>query len=164
MTADAAAAKTSDLAAAPSVLPAGVRTRILIYLGVLLVLLGFGSPGGGLIGLPISFLLKNKLHCHHGYLGSKLFSRISASATPRSRARRYQDRAVLRSPRALPAGSLVGARPRKSGSHQTPRWRKMDSNHRSRSCERLFWALPIGDGGTKGGATYRFRSAWSGCP
>jgi hypothetical protein len=106
MTADAAAAKTSDLAAAPSVLPAGVRTRILIYLGVLLVLLGFGSPGGGLIGLPISFLLKNKLHCHHGYLGSKLFSRISASATPRSRARRYQDRAVLRSPRALPAGSL----------------------------------------------------------
>jgi hypothetical protein len=37
----------------------------------------------------------------------------------------------------------------------------------SRSCERLFWALPIGDGGTKGGATYRFRPetamlAWSG--
>src|SRR6516165_6691148 len=28
--------------------------------------------------------------------------------------------------------------------------------YRSRSCERLFWALPIGDGGTKGGATYRF--------
>ena len=27
-----------------------------------------------------------------------------------------------------------------------------------RSCERLFWASPIGDGGTKGGATYRFRS------
>ena len=46
----------------------------------------------------------------------------------------------------------------------TPWWRKTDSNHRSRSCERLFWALPIGDGGTKGGATYRFRSAWSGCP
>jgi MFS family permease len=57
-----AAAKTSDLAAAPSTLPASVRLRILIYLGVLLVLLGFGSPGGGLIGLPISFLLKNKLH------------------------------------------------------------------------------------------------------
>jgi len=62
MTSDATAAKTSDPAAAPSVLPAGVRTRILIYLGVLLVLLGFGSPGSGLIGLPISFLLKNKLH------------------------------------------------------------------------------------------------------
>jgi hypothetical protein len=26
------------------------------------VLLGFGSPAGGLIGLRISFLLKNKLH------------------------------------------------------------------------------------------------------
>jgi MFS family permease len=62
MTSDYAAAKTSDLAATPSVLPAGVRKRILIYLGVLLVLLGFGSPAGGLIGLPISFLLKNKLH------------------------------------------------------------------------------------------------------
>jgi hypothetical protein len=62
MTSDEAAAKTSDLAAAPSVLQAGVRTKIVIYLGVLLVLLGFGSPGGGLIGLPISFVLKNKLH------------------------------------------------------------------------------------------------------
>ena len=62
MSSDDAAAKTSDLAAAPSVLPAGVRTKIVIYLGVLLVLLGFGSPGGGLIGLPISFVLKNKLH------------------------------------------------------------------------------------------------------
>jgi hypothetical protein len=51
----------------------------------------------------------------------------------------------------------------------TRRWREPDSNHRSRSCERLFWALPIGDGGAKGGATYRFRSetamlAWSGSP
>jgi hypothetical protein len=61
MSADAAAAKTLDIVAAPSVLPAGVRMRILIYLGALLVLLGFGSPAGGLIGLPISFLLKNKL-------------------------------------------------------------------------------------------------------
>src|SRR4249920_265020 len=56
----------------------------------------------------------------------------------------------------------------KSGSHRTLRRREPDSNHRSRSCERLFWALPIGDGGTKGGATYRFRSetamlAWRGC-
>jgi len=51
----------------------------------------------------------------------------------------------------------------------TPRWRESDSNHRSRSRERLFWALPIGDGGTKGEATYRFRLetamlAWSGSP
>jgi hypothetical protein len=26
----------------------------------------------------------------------------------------------------------------------THRWREPDSNHRSRSCERLIWALPIG--------------------
>src|SRR5438309_9042883 len=43
------------------------------------------------------------------------------------------------------------------------------SIYRSRSCERLFWALPIGDGGTQGGATYRFRPetgmlTWSGSP
>ena len=54
-----------------------------------------------------------------------------------------------------------------AGSQWTLRWREPDSNHRSRSCERLF--TPIGDGDTKGGATYRFRSetamlAWSGCP
>ena len=59
--------------------------------------------------------------------------------------------------------------PWESGSHATPRWREPDSNHRSRSCERLFWASPIGVGGTTDGATYRFRSetamlAWIGCP
>src|SRR6516165_5368991 len=48
----------------------------------------------------------------------------------------------------------------------THRWREPDSNHRSRSCERHFWASPIGD---DGGATYRFRPettmlAWSGSP
>jgi MFS family permease len=52
---------TSGAAAAPVALSAGARFRILLYLGVFLVLMGFGSPGGGLIGLPISFLLKNKL-------------------------------------------------------------------------------------------------------
>ena len=47
-------AKTSDFVAAPSVLPAGVRTKIFIYLGFLVVLLGLP---GGLIGLPISLIL-----------------------------------------------------------------------------------------------------------
>jgi hypothetical protein len=61
------------------------------------------------------------------------------------------------------------AKAHKAPLDKTRWWREPDSNHRSRSCERLFWALPIGDGGTKGGATYRFRSetamlAWSGCP
>lgn len=40
----------------------GVRSRILVYLGALILLTGFGSPLGGLIDLPISFFLKNKLH------------------------------------------------------------------------------------------------------
>ena len=33
-----------------------------LYLGVLIVLLSFGSPFGGLIDIPVSFFLKNKLH------------------------------------------------------------------------------------------------------
>lgn len=47
---------------APTDLPSSVRNRILLYLGFLTLALGFGSPGGGLIGVPISFMLKNKLH------------------------------------------------------------------------------------------------------
>lgn len=43
-------------------LPAPVRRRISLYLGVLIVLLAFGAPSGGLIDVPVSFLLKNKLH------------------------------------------------------------------------------------------------------
>ncbi|HUZ13733.1 MAG TPA: MFS transporter [Caulobacteraceae bacterium] len=39
-----------------------VRARILLYLGVLIVLLGFGGPHLALIDVPISFFLKNKLH------------------------------------------------------------------------------------------------------
>lgn len=38
------------------------RRRILTYVGVLVVLLGLGDPMGGLIGIPLSFFLKNKLH------------------------------------------------------------------------------------------------------
>lgn len=36
--------------------------RIFLYLGILIVLLAFGSPAGGFIDIPITFLLKNKLH------------------------------------------------------------------------------------------------------
>src|SRR5580692_6455996 len=46
----------------PTPLSNSVRWRILLYLSVLIVLLGFGSPFGGLIDVPISFFLKNKLH------------------------------------------------------------------------------------------------------
>jgi Major Facilitator Superfamily len=47
---------------APVVLPLQQRQKIFGYLGVLIVLLAFGAPSGGLIDIPISFLLKNKLH------------------------------------------------------------------------------------------------------
>jgi hypothetical protein len=46
----------------PTVLSDSARFRILMYLAVLIVLMGFGSPFGGLIDVPISFFLKNKLH------------------------------------------------------------------------------------------------------
>jgi MFS family permease len=46
----------------PIALPTSVRRRIFLYLGILIVLLGFGAPSGGLIDIPISFFLKNKLH------------------------------------------------------------------------------------------------------
>ena len=56
----AATAAAAAIAAAP--LPYSVRRKILLYLGLLIVLLGFGSPSGGLIDIPITFLLKNRLH------------------------------------------------------------------------------------------------------
>src|ERR1700748_2341331 len=46
----------------PAPLPTSARRTIFFYLGVLIILLAFGAPSGGLIDIPISFLLKNKLH------------------------------------------------------------------------------------------------------
>jgi hypothetical protein len=57
-----AAPVTEPPAAAPAALPQSVRQRIFLYLGALIVLIAFGSPSGGLIDIPISFFLKNKLH------------------------------------------------------------------------------------------------------
>ena len=51
----------SDTAVAPTTLPSSVRQRILAYLGVLHPAAAFGARGG-LIDVPISFFLKNKLH------------------------------------------------------------------------------------------------------
>jgi len=52
----------AGIAAVASVLPTQVRVRIFLYLGMLIIMLAFGSPAGGLIEIPISFFLKNKLH------------------------------------------------------------------------------------------------------
>jgi Major Facilitator Superfamily len=50
------------VAIAPTALSPSARQTIFLYLGVLIVLLAFGGPSGGLIDIPISFILKNKLH------------------------------------------------------------------------------------------------------
>jgi len=47
---------------APTDLPGATRNRILTYLGVLVLLVAFGAPFGGLIQVPVSYFLKNKLH------------------------------------------------------------------------------------------------------
>jgi MFS family permease len=49
-------------AAAPADLSPSVRHGIFLYLGILIILLAFGGPSGGLIDIPISFFLKNRLH------------------------------------------------------------------------------------------------------
>jgi MFS family permease len=45
-----------------SPLPLQARTRLFFYLGVLVSVLSFGSPSGGLIDIPVSFFLKNRFH------------------------------------------------------------------------------------------------------
>jgi Na+/melibiose symporter-like transporter len=62
MTNDRPAATAAAASIAPTILSRAVRQRIFLYLGVLIVLLAFGAPYGGLIDIPISFFLKNKLH------------------------------------------------------------------------------------------------------
>jgi Major Facilitator Superfamily len=55
-------AETTLPTPAPTDLPASDRNRILIYLGVLTLMVSFGAPFGGLIALPVSYFLKNRLH------------------------------------------------------------------------------------------------------
>jgi hypothetical protein len=54
--------QAETIAVEPTTLSGATRGRIFIYLCVLLLLMGFGGPGGGLIDIPVSFFLKNKLH------------------------------------------------------------------------------------------------------
>jgi hypothetical protein len=49
-------------AIAPAALSAKGRWRIISYLSILILLLGFGSPYGYLIDTPLSFFLKNELN------------------------------------------------------------------------------------------------------
>jgi hypothetical protein len=56
------AATTATVAIAPGTLSPSARQGIFVYLGILIVLLAFGGPAGGLIDIPITFFLKNRLH------------------------------------------------------------------------------------------------------
>ena len=62
MTTDRPEVTVAAVVIAPSILSHSVRRRIFFYLGALAVLLAFGGPFGGLIDIPISFFLKNRLH------------------------------------------------------------------------------------------------------
>ncbi len=62
MTMDRPAAEVAAVTTVPDDLPPSVRHGIFLYLGILIVLLAFGGPSGGLIDIPISFFLKNRLH------------------------------------------------------------------------------------------------------
>jgi len=55
-------AAVTRVVAAHATLSGLERERISLYLGVLVFLLAFGDPAGGLINIPIGFFLKNKLH------------------------------------------------------------------------------------------------------
>ena len=62
MTIDRPTAAVAAVGTAPTDLSPSVRHGIFLYLGILIVLLAFGGPSGGLIDIPISFFLKNRLH------------------------------------------------------------------------------------------------------
>jgi len=59
---DRSADTAEAVAVGPADLSRPVRLRIFLYLGILIVLLALGGPSGGLIDIPISFFLKNRLH------------------------------------------------------------------------------------------------------
>jgi MFS family permease len=59
---DRSAAAVATVTAAPADLSPPERQSIFLYLSMLIVLLAFGSPAGGLIDIPVSFFLKNRLH------------------------------------------------------------------------------------------------------
>ncbi len=48
--------------ASPKVLPAPVRRRVFLFLGILVLLVAVGSPSGGLFEIALPLLLKNQLH------------------------------------------------------------------------------------------------------
>jgi MFS family permease len=62
ITIDRSAATLAAIAAVPVDLSPAVRHTIFLYLGILIILATFGAPWIGLIDIPVSFFLKNKLN------------------------------------------------------------------------------------------------------
>ena len=59
----AAAPPIEEIPGAQAIPLAGAkRLRLLLYAGVPILILNFAAPYQGLIGLPITFFLKNRLH------------------------------------------------------------------------------------------------------
>jgi hypothetical protein len=77
MTINRPEATIADVAGPPTDLSPSARRGIFLYLGILVILIVFGSPSGGLIDIPISFLLKNKLKLSaHEVAGFRLVAAI----------------------------------------------------------------------------------------
>src|SRR6201995_2549059 len=77
MTIERPAVDVAAVAVTPDDLSPSARRSIFLYLGILIVLLAFGGPSGGLIDIPISFLLKNKLHLEaHEVAGFRLIAAV----------------------------------------------------------------------------------------
>src|ERR1700761_9364363 len=77
MTVEHPAATRADTEIAPADVSPAQRRNIFLYLGSLVILIVFGSPSGGLIDIPISFLLKNKLQLSaHEVAGFRLVAAI----------------------------------------------------------------------------------------
>lgn len=68
---------TTPTAVAPTVLPDRDLQKILVYLGALIMLLAFGAPFGGMIDIPVTFFLKNKLNLSaHEVAGFRLIAAV----------------------------------------------------------------------------------------
>ncbi|MEO8812385.1 MAG: MFS transporter [Caulobacteraceae bacterium] len=77
MSAEAAAAEVDIPSVKPTVLPGAQRTKIFLYCTPLLLMVGLGAPWHGLIDVPVSFFLKNRLHLGaHQVATFRLFSAI----------------------------------------------------------------------------------------
>jgi hypothetical protein len=95
----------------------------------------FAAPAGG-----AHFFMRDRFNKHRRGAPCRIVVRCAREMAATSSCPRYCG-AAPHTPRASAKSSTVidGIRPRKSGSHQTHRWSKRDSNRRSLS---RIWAAP----------------------